>query len=213
MQETNVLLTERLPALRKKKGLKATDVAKALDINRTRLSNWELGIRKPQYRELEALADFLNVNPAYLLGWINDDIYSTHLPVDRTTVKRNDGGEVSVPNATGEHAYSEGYLKQHGFEARQLIALTVDDDSMKEVVCKGDTVLIDMKRKHSPVRDLFAILINGRVWIRWIRPEIDGKSYTLSAEDSSQYPDRLLTREELEELDIIGRVARIERDR
>lgn len=212
MQETNVL-GERLRELRKRKGLKAVDLAKALDITRARYSNWELGIRNPQYRELVLLADHLNVNPGYLLGWINDEIYSTHLPVDRTTVKRADGSEISVPNANANHAYSQAFLKQHGFEARQLIALSVEDDSMKDVVCKGDTVLVDMKRTRSPIRDLFAILINDRVWIRWIRPEIDGKSYTLSAEDSSQYPDRPLSQSELEALDIIGRVARIERDR
>lgn len=212
MHETNVL-RERLLALRKRKGLKATDVASDLKINRTRFSNWELGIRKPQYRELEMLADYFDVNPAYLLGWINDEHYSTHAPVDRIRVKRHDGAEISIPNANAEHAYSQRYLEQRSFQARQLISFTVDDDSMKDVICQGDTVLVDMTRKHSGIRDLFAILINDRVWIRWIRPEIDGKSYTISAEDRSQYPDRTLSKDELDQMDIIGRVARIERDR
>lgn len=211
MQETNVL-GERLRELRKRQGLKAVDLANSISVNRARYSNWELGIRNPQYKELVMLADKLNVNPAYLLGWINDDIYSTHLPVDRATVKRSDGSEVSVPNTTADHAYSNEYLEQRGFQARQLIALKADDDSMEDIVRKGDTVLVDMQRKRSPSRDLFAILINDRVWIRWIRPEIDGKSYTLMAEDSKQYADQPLTKEQLEALDIIGRVARIERD-
>lgn len=211
MQETNVL-GERLRELRKRQGLKAVDLANSISVNRARYSNWELGIRNPQYKELVMLADKLNVNPAYLLGWINDDIYSTHLPVDRATVKRSDGSEVSVPNTTAAHAYSHEYLEQRGFQARELIALTADDDSMEDIVRKGDTVLVDMQRKRSPSRDLFAILINDRVWIRWIRPEIDGKSYTLMAEDSKQYADQPLTKEQLEALDIIGRVARIERD-
>lgn len=211
MQETNVL-GERLRELRGRHGLKAVDLANSINVNRARYSNWELGIRNPQYKELVMLADKLNVNPAYLLGWINDEIYSTHLPIDRATVKRSDGSEVSVPNTTADHAYSNEYLKQRGFQARQLIALIADDDSMKDVVRKGDTVLVDMQRKRSPSRDLFAILINDRVWIRWIRPEIDGESYTLSAEDSKQYPDQPLSKEQLEALDIIGRVARIERD-
>lgn len=211
MQNTNVT-GERIRELRKKKGLKAIDLASSLNINRSRVSNWELGVRNPQNEELIRLADKLDVSPAYLKGWINEEVYSTHQPIEQNVFTRRDGTEIQLRNTNSDHAYSEQFLKQRGLKARQLIALTSDDDAMSGVVNKGDTVLIDMQRQRSNVRDLFAILTNDRIWIRWIRPEIDG-GYTISAEDATQYPDMQITIDQLEALDIIGRIARIERDR
>tara|TARA_B100000929_G_scaffold259202_2_gene222848 strand:- start:2227 stop:2859 length:633 start_codon:yes stop_codon:yes gene_type:complete len=210
MQEN--ITGQRLRELRARRDMKAIDVAKALGIQRTRVSNWETGIRNPQREELVKLAALLDVSPAYLIGWINEEIYSTHQPIEQNTLTLNNGENVTLESATSAHAYSEQFLAARDLKARQLMALTVDDDAMHDVVCKGDTVLVDMQRKRSGGRDLFAMFVNGSVWVRWIRPELDN-TFTVSAEDNTQYPDQTLTKEQLEALDIIGRIARIERDR
>ena len=93
-----------------------------------------------------------------------------------------------------------------------IITVKAEDDAMEGVISKGDLALIDMSRKPDAVRDLFAILVGDRIWLRWIRPEING-SYTMSAENSHQYPDETLTTEQLQQLNIIGRVAIIEHER
>lgn len=211
MQKTTAL-SERLRELRKKKNLKATELASALSISRSRVSNWESGLRIPQREELIKLADFLDVSPAYLMGWISEDVYSTHQPIEQHTITLGDGSVTTIPGANSEHAYSETFLKRHGLKARQLTAITVDDDAMKHLVCKGDTILVDRQITRAAVRDLFAILINNRVWVRWIRPEIGG-DYTVSAEDAHQYKDQTIDQAQLDNLDIIGRVTRIERNR
>ena len=210
MQEN--ITGQRLRELRARRGMKAVDLAKALGIQRTRVSNWETGIRNPQREELVKLASVLDVSPAYLIGWINEEIYSTHQPIERNSLTLNNGETVTLESATSAHAYSEQFLNARDLKAQQLMALTVDDDAMNNVICKGDTVLVDMQRKRSGGRDLFAMLVNGSIWVRWVRPELNG-TFTVSAENSTQYPDQTLTEKQLEALDIIGRITRIERDR
>lgn len=212
MNERHLVLKDRLKETRQQLGMSANDVAKALGYTRSRYSNWEYGIRKPQINEIENVANTLGVNPAYLVGWMKSPNEAAYKPINRTTVKGK-SGSVVIPTANDTTAYNEKHLAKRQLDPANLISITVEDDAMRDVVCKGDNVLIDMSRKRSQVRDLFAILVHDRVWIRWIRPELDGKTYTLSAEDSSQYPDDTLTAEQMKALDIIGRVARIERDR
>lgn len=212
MYDRHLIFPERLRELRKKRGMKATEVATALGMSRAGYSNWELAVRKPTPEGLEKVAALLNTTPAYLFGWSDEETASRYQAVDRMHITTSEGA-ISIPNATDDHAYSTDYLTERRFDADSLIAIKVDDDAMKGVVGLGDTVLVNMKRKRSDARDLFAILVNSRVWIRWIRPELDGNTYTLSAEDTNGWPDQPLSREQLAGLDIIGRVSRIERDR
>lgn len=59
--------SERLTALRKARDLSQDDVAKLLNISRSRISMYEQGKRQPDFEMLEAIADFYNVNMDYLL--------------------------------------------------------------------------------------------------------------------------------------------------
>lgn len=60
--------TDRLKNLRKEKGLYQKDLAKALNVGRTTIGNYEQGIRFPDKDILNDLADYFNVSIDYLLG-------------------------------------------------------------------------------------------------------------------------------------------------
>lgn len=63
---------ERLKELRKAQNLKQSELAEKLGVSMYTVSVWERGERKPEYDNLDALCDVLNVNLGYLLG-TNDD--------------------------------------------------------------------------------------------------------------------------------------------
>ncbi|MEQ5770031.1 LexA family transcriptional regulator [Halomonas sp. H33-56] len=211
MSDTREIISTRLAAARRDLGLTIEEAAQRMKFTRSRLSNWELGIRAPKYEELETAARVLGVTPAYLTGWDASTPGAGYRPADRNTITHK-GETTRIANATDVAAYSPAYLAQHGLDANQLMAIRVDDDTMANVIRSGDVVLADMTRTRSDSRpDLFAILVGDRAWVRRIRPELDG-TYTLSAEDSRQYPDQNLTRAQLDDMTIIGRIARIERD-
>lgn len=212
MPETRDIIATRLSEARRDRGWSIAETARRMNFSRSRYSNWELNYRAPKYDELELAANVLGVSPAYLAGWTDQPADQGYQPINRATLPVG-GDSARVENATDLAAYRDGYLDDRRLEARQLMAIRVDDDTMADVVQRGDVVLADMRHRRPEGKpDLFALLVNGRAWVRWIRPELDG-NYTLSAEDKRQYPDQQLTDDELADMAIIGRIARIERDR
>ncbi|MGM1023478.1 MAG: helix-turn-helix domain-containing protein [Bacillota bacterium] len=61
----------RLTELRKKTGLSQYEVAERLGIQRGRYNSWENDIAKPRTEMINKLAEFYEVNPDYLLGYVN----------------------------------------------------------------------------------------------------------------------------------------------
>nr|WP_256595173.1 S24 family peptidase [Pseudomonas sp. S5D5] len=94
----------------------------------------------------------------------------------------------------------------------KLLCIKQIDSSMAPLIAEGAEVLLDGDQVAVRGADLFGIVVADTIWIRWICPEMNN-TFTLKASDSQQYPDTKLTREELEQLDIVGRVVRISHDR
>ena len=59
---------ERLKELRTQKGLSQAELAKKLNLSKSTISMIEVGSRNPSFEVLELIADFFNVDMAYLLG-------------------------------------------------------------------------------------------------------------------------------------------------
>jgi len=66
------LYAMRISELRKIKNLTQEELAKNLGISRGRLSNYEQGIREPDFQTLSRFADFFAVSTDYLLGNTNE---------------------------------------------------------------------------------------------------------------------------------------------
>lgn len=62
----------RLKELRLERGLILKDVSKDLQIPLNTLSNYERGDREPKLETWELLADYFNVTPQYLVGWVDE---------------------------------------------------------------------------------------------------------------------------------------------
>ncbi len=60
----------KLIQLRKNHGLTQSELAKGLKTTRSRIANYETGIREPNFEMLERIADYFNISMAELL---NDD--------------------------------------------------------------------------------------------------------------------------------------------
>lgn len=60
-------LKERLKELRRERGLTQQEVADRIGVNHVTISGYERGVRKPQFKEADALADLYDVNLEYLL--------------------------------------------------------------------------------------------------------------------------------------------------
>ena len=59
---------DRFKGLRKRDNYTQDELAEKLGISRSGVSAYELGAREPDFETLEMIADFFNVDVAYLLG-------------------------------------------------------------------------------------------------------------------------------------------------
>lgn len=59
---------DTLIRLRKSRNLTQDDLAKGLEVSRSTIGNYEIGIREPDFEMLEKIADFFNVSMAELLN-------------------------------------------------------------------------------------------------------------------------------------------------
>lgn len=66
------MFKDRLIKLRKSKGLTQAEMAKKIDVHRATYSNYETGLRTPDYETLKKIADFFDVSVDYLLGRTDD---------------------------------------------------------------------------------------------------------------------------------------------
>ena len=62
---------ERLYELRKQRGLTQNDLADYVGVNKQTISQYERGVRRPDYETLERLCDYFNVSTDYMLGKVD----------------------------------------------------------------------------------------------------------------------------------------------
>lgn len=62
---------ERLKELREEKQITQKDLAKIIEVDKTLISKWERGRKRPVYEDLISLAKYFGVTVGYLLGTEN----------------------------------------------------------------------------------------------------------------------------------------------
>ena len=62
---------ERLKELRENANLTQVELAEKLNLSKGTIGNYESGVRRPRYEDMEAIADLFNVEIDYLVGRSN----------------------------------------------------------------------------------------------------------------------------------------------
>ena len=74
------LFKDRLRELRKQKGYSQQELADKINVTKQTISQYERGVREPDYDNLLALCDIFNVSAGYLLG--KEDVTMRFLNTD-----------------------------------------------------------------------------------------------------------------------------------
>lgn len=207
-------IANRIRAARQAKDWTVEETAKRLSaiagepIAPSRYSNWEQGIRAPKLEQFIDLGNLFGKPAPYMAALSENDgtapetaLYTVPKPAAISTPR----GPVDLAQVDDAFAYSLAFLESQGLNRNALLPIRSGDDSMRGIIGENDRLLIDRSVTTVTRDDLFALLIGDRIWLRWIRQEIDG-TYSVKSEAPEQYPDQRLTREELDALQILGRV-------
>lgn len=169
----------------------------------------------PPVDQVVLLAKLFGKTPAWLQGYTDNDslsaVTSNYVTANPPNISTKNGLLV-LPQVTDNTAFSLEYIESRGLNRNKLLCIKQIDSSMAPLIAEGAELLLDGDQVTVRGADLFGIVVAGTVWIRWICPEMNN-TFTLKASDTQQYPDSKLTREELDQLDIVGRVVRISHDR
>lgn len=215
MSDIRKKIGARLKACRAAKGWTFNETAGRLSIIAgqkvipSRYGNWELAINTPPLDQLIALGALFGKPPAWL-GAISDNDGSAP-EAGRYTVPPL--SSVTTPTGVVElgvdaFAPALAWLEEIKLDKGRMLLVAAPDDSMSGVIEHGDLAMIDTRATSVCRDDLFALLIGGRLWIRWIRQEIEG-GYCIQAEAREHHPDQQMTAEKLASLHILGRVKLI----
>lgn len=69
---TSAEIGKLIKQLRKENNVNLTDFATKIGVNKSTLSRYENGSRKIPMEDIAEIANALNVNPAFLMGWIEE---------------------------------------------------------------------------------------------------------------------------------------------
>lgn len=174
-------------------------------VGSTGMNMWELGERRPRLEAFPALSKIYNMPASYLAGLdsgehASDYVYPLRAP-------STPGLLLDSTLADDCLAVRAPFLAELGVAPNDLMVIRMPDDGMTHTAGKGDPLLLDQSKRTAPAeRDMYALLVNGRIWVRWIRPEMDD-SYSIASDDPVKYPDMKVSVDDLEKFQIIGRVV------
>lgn len=145
------MFKDKLAELRKARGLTQQELAKYTGLNRTRISNYELGIREPNFETQELLADFFNVRLDYLMDRENNS--NNIIPILGRVV-------AGIPLEAVEEIIDYEEIPQSMAKNGEYFALQIKGDSMEPKFSEGDVVIV-RKQEDVDSGDIAIVLING----------------------------------------------------
>lgn len=169
---------EKIERLMKEKGVKPSDVAKAVDISSSVFTDWKKGRYTPKADKLYALAKYFDVPMEYFF----DDIYQTAEEYQRYLDKHD---KPLYRASAGQGAYNDTYtadsisMGEEGYEYAEIVG-----DSMLPELRDGDVIKIEPTSQTEP-KDFTLIKIDGEdctvkfvevvengIWVRALNKEV-----------------------------------------
>ena len=183
-------------------GLSARQFSEILGISESQMSNILRGIRRPSREVLERLADRFNVDLNWLLRGETEDTVYIEL-IDQEAAAGN-GMEIDEYVEKKTIAVPRSFLGAH--KPENLKAITVRGDSMIDAqIFDGDYILFDTSYKFG--ESIFVVSVGSTLLVKRVVVDDVKKTITLfSANFAADYPPRVFSDNEREEVQIAGKV-------
>lgn len=102
-------------------------------------------------------------------------------------------------------AFTAYSLRKQGLDSTKLSAIRVDGDSMEGLLSDGDTVMIDHSRSTLEGEAVYVIRLDGHLYAKRLQRQFDGSIHIIS--ENKAYRDMVVPKEQLNDLEILGRVV------
>ena len=187
--------------LRKQKSLTQSELAKNLNVSKSKVAMWETNQRDPVKDDLILLSNFFGISIDDLLG----NTYESREKFYKTPDFSNISSIKHMFN-NDEIVYWEELPNEYKIQG-DFFALKVKDHSMEPRFCEGDVIIV---RKQDDVEDgdFAIVIVNGdQATFKQVRKSVDG--ITLIGTNAAVYLPHFYNNNEIKNLPvaIIGKVV------
>ena len=200
------MFSNRLKALRNKKGLSQTELAKLLFVSQQTVAKWETDKSTPNPETILKISNILDVSTDYLLGNSTEPSSDSKSKYIKIPVL----GYVAagIPTDAVENIIDWEEIPAEMAKSAEYFGLVINGDSMEPRICKGDVVIV---RKQSDIDsgDMAIVIIDGE---RGTCKKVVKHSNGISLVSFNQaYEPLFFTWKEVEQLPIIinGKVVEL----
>lgn len=193
----------------------ASALAKAAGISQGGMQRYMKG-GEPTRKVLISLAECTGVSLEWLLtgngserpgGSLQssvDDTYA-YVPLYDARCSAGHGAWNESSKVLTQLAFTAYSLRKQGLTPSRLSAIRVDGDSMSGLLEDGDTVMIDHGRNQLEAEAVYVIRLDDHLYAKRLQRLFDGSVRIIS--ENKAYGDVLVSKVQLNDLEIIGRVV------
>lgn len=103
--------------------------------------------------------------------------------------------------------YSAALLRKLGVNPKYAAVFWADGISMRPTIDDGDQMLVDLKRKEIKGDKIYLVQNGSSVWVKRVKIRWDGVE--LISDNKEEYPPVLLSKDEAENLQVIGQLVHL----
>ena len=196
------------------------DFCATIGVSRNTLMRYERGERCPDAECLYRICEHYAVNPAWLLLGIEPVENSALLtqnsgsglgdefalvPLYNVEVSAGYGTTIEQEQPKTRLAFRQDWLKEMGLQAEKVVAVLANGDSMADTLHGGDVLLVDTQQRQVISDAIYILRQSELLYVKRLQRLLDG-SLRISS-DNRAYAEEIISQNELEYLDIIGRVV------
>lgn len=132
---------DRIKQLREQKDISQTELAERVGTTKQNIYKYETGvITNIPSDKIEAIAQYFNVSPSYIMGWESDFLRE---PPQMFFCKYYHSVSAGIGTHADENADTYGYYFSCQSQAEHCFAVDVQGDSMTPKLLDGDIAIVD----------------------------------------------------------------------
>jgi len=128
----------------------------------------------------------------------------TTIPAYQVFASAGHGATITDEPLAEPMAFRSDWLRREGFDPAKMAVIRAKGDSMEPTINDGDVILIRLKNGEAPRDGLYVLRLSDGLFVKRLQFDLGGVRII---SDNPLYKSRDLSKEELAELDLVGRVV------
>ncbi|BBT05126.1 transcriptional regulator [Aeromonas hydrophila] len=128
----------------------------------------------------------------------------TTIPAYQVFASAGHGATITDEPLAEPMAFRSDWLRREGFDPAKMAVIRAKGDSMEPTINDGDVILVRLKNGEAPRDGLYVLRLSDGLFVKRLQFDLGGVRII---SDNPLYKSRDLSKEELAELDLVGRVV------